>query len=142
MNATNTIHLTRNTQNTCSWGRSWREICTRPTPTDCTFGCRLLRALVLRLTHDIPAVMCCVGKPSSSYSINPKPEKGIDIIVYKNVPKVSRWAPQGDILLARHAFFRNNERSVGRKDCVTRGERAFGFFLKQQQKLHSKTSAD
>ena len=86
--------------------------------------------------------MCCVGKPYSSYSINPKPEKGIDIIVYKNVPKVSRWAPQGDILLARHAFFRNNERSVGRKDCVMRGERAFGFFLKQQQKLHSKTSAD
>ena len=78
--------------------------------------------------------MCCVGKPCSSYSINPKPEKGIDIIVYRNVPKVSRWAPQGDILLASHAFFRNNERSAERKDCVTRGERVISFSFKAAAK--------
>ena len=54
----------------------------------------------------------------------------MDIIVQNNVPKVSRCAPKGDILRLHHAFFPNNERSVGRKDCVMRGERGIGFSFK------------
>lgn len=54
----------------------------------------------------------------------------MDIIVQNNVPKVSRWAPKGDILHLHHAFFPDKEPSVGKRYCVTRGERGIGFSFK------------